>query len=74
MKLHTYKVTYDHLINGRYRECRPKIVEARNKEEARQMIKDDYYNRLSGWLERGYSTSTAKRHVRWPFHIEAERI
>lgn len=69
--MNMYRVTFDVLANGRYHEGRPVLTAAKNKKEACQVVKDRYYENLKKYTDRGYATSTAKRFVRWPFHIEA---
>ena len=71
--MNMYRVTYDVLIGGRYHEAKPVLLAANNKKEACQAIKDRYYEKLNKYIDMGYATSTAKKFVRWPFHIKAWR-
>lgn len=69
--MNMYRVTYDVLIGGKYREAKPILMAAKNQKEACQAVKDKYYEKLEMYTSKGYATSTAKKYVRWPFHIKA---
>jgi len=73
MALRKYIVTYDLSINGRYIPQKKEIT-ASNQKEACQVIKDQYWNQINSYCDKGYAYNTARKYVRWPFHIKAEKV
>lgn len=68
-----YYVTYDYSINGKYYE-QSKRVFAKNAKEACELIKQNYWEHVQTYIDRGYSTTSARRQIYWPFHIKAQRM
>lgn len=68
-----YYVTYDILTNNKCYPCGKRVF-ANNKKEACQIIKDNYWESVQTYINKGYATSTARRFVKYPFHIRAERM
>ena len=69
--MNMYRVTFDYLIGGKYREAKPVLLSAKNKKEACQAIKNRYWETVNSYVEKGYSTTTARRFTHYPFHITA---
>ena len=69
-----YYVTYDYLIGGKYHQQHTRFF-AKNAKEARQTIKDNYWERVDNLCETHHcDVKTARRMTHWPFHINAERM
>ena len=67
-----YIVSFDFLIEGRW-HAHSNRVTASSAKAACKIIKDNYWGIVNRYVERGYSTASARRKVHYPFHLTAKR-